>query len=206
MLLLLWNALCTLWASVTGRPLPTEKGKEKAPAAVEEAETDEKESSEDEVSSSDKGSLHLRMTPPTSTPTSIPSSPQLQNPAIVSIKRQLHRTVSEPPIPPDTATPPTTTPPGTGTQTPSQLKKTPFRLLPKTLVLDLDETLIHSTSRPMLYPGSARSGLLELIGLGKKNKGAGHTVEVILGGRRTLYHVYKRPFVDYFLRKVRVGY
>jgi len=27
-------------------------------------------------------------------------------------------------------------------------------------------------------------------------------VEVVLGGRSTLYHVYKRPFVDYFLRKV----
>jgi hypothetical protein len=26
-----------------------------------------------------------------------------------------------------------------------------------------------------------------------------------LGGRSTLYHVYKRPFVDYFLRKVRVA-
>jgi len=25
-----------------------------------------------------------------------------------------------------------------------------------------------------------------------------------MGGRSTLYHVYKRPFVDYFLRKVRV--
>ncbi|EJT97493.1 hypothetical protein DACRYDRAFT_58644 [Dacryopinax primogenitus] len=27
-------------------------------------------------------------------------------------------------------------------------------------------------------------------------------VEVILNGRSMLYHVYKRPFVDYFLRKV----
>jgi len=27
-------------------------------------------------------------------------------------------------------------------------------------------------------------------------------VEVVLGGRSTLYHVYKRPFVDYFLKKV----
>jgi hypothetical protein len=31
----------------------------------------------------------------------------------------------------------------------------------------------------------------------------GHMVEVVLGGRSTLYTVYKRPFVDYFLRKVR---
>lgn len=44
---------------------------------------------------------------------------------------------------------------------------------------------------------SSGSGLL---GFGGKNKG--HTVEVVLGGRSTIYHVYKRPFVDYFLRKV----
>ena len=73
---------------------------------------------------------------------------------------------------------------------------------PKVLVLDLDETLIHSTSRPMSHaPGS---GLLGSFGFGRRtNKGAGHMVEVVLGGRSTLYHVYKRPFVDYFLRKVR---
>jgi CTD nuclear envelope phosphatase 1 len=74
--------------------------------------------------------------------------------------------------------------------------KTPFHL-PKTLVLDLDETLIHSTSKPM----SLSSGGFGLLGFGRRNKG--HTVEVVLGGRSTLYHVYKRPFVDYFLRKVR---
>ena len=34
-------------------------------------------------------------------------------------------------------------------------------------------------------------------------RGEGHTVEVVLGGRSTLYHVYKRPFVDHFLKKVR---
>ncbi len=86
---------------------------------------------------------------------------------------------------------------------------------PKTLILDLDETLIHSTSRPMnvqshgmggggglvgislagLFPGSTRRG-------GGGGRGEGHTVEVVLGGRSTLYHVYKRPFVDHFLKKV----
>lgn len=75
--------------------------------------------------------------------------------------------------------------------------KTPFHL-PKTLVLDLDETLIHSTSKPM----SLSSGGFGLLGFGRRNKG--HTVEVVLGGRSTLYHVYKRPFADYFLRKVRL--
>ena len=81
-------------------------------------------------------------------------------------------------------------------------KKTPFHL-PKTLVLDLDETLIHSTSRPMLSQASNGSGLLSLGSFGRSNKGAGHIVEVALGGRSTLYHVYKRPFVDFFLRTVR---
>jgi len=45
------------------------------------------------------------------------------------------------------------------------------------------------------------TGLLGLGGFGRRGKG-GHMVEVVLGGRSTLYHVYKRPFVDYFLRKV----
>lgn len=79
-------------------------------------------------------------------------------------------------------------------------RKTPFHL-PKTLVLDLDETLIHSTSRPIFSAGSG-GGLLGLGGFGRRNKGAGHMVEVVMGERSTLYHVYKRPFVDYFLRKV----
>lgn len=79
-------------------------------------------------------------------------------------------------------------------------KKTPFHL-PKTLVLDLDETLIHSTSRPIPFHSSG-SSLLSLGSFGRRNKGAGHMVEVVLGGRSTLYHVYKRPFVDFFLRTV----
>lgn len=78
--------------------------------------------------------------------------------------------------------------------------------MPKTLVLDLDETLIHSTSRPLR--AHAGGGVFSMGGLGfgfgeKRGREAGHMVEVVLGGRCTLYHVYKRPFVDYFLRKVR---
>jgi len=80
-------------------------------------------------------------------------------------------------------------------------RKTPFHL-PKTLVLDLDETLIHSTSRPMTYSGNSSSGLFGLGSFDYMNKGVSHTVEVVLGGRSTLYHVYKRPFVDFFLRTV----
>ncbi|KAF8913853.1 HAD-like domain-containing protein, partial [Gymnopilus junonius] len=83
----------------------------------------------------------------------------------------------------------------------SSPKKFPFHL-PKTLVLDLDETLIHSTSRPIPYQGP-HSGLFSRVPFGRStNKSAGHMVEVVLGGRSTLYHVYKRPFVDYFLRTV----
>ncbi|KAF9006429.1 NLI interacting factor-like phosphatase-domain-containing protein [Cyathus striatus] len=80
-------------------------------------------------------------------------------------------------------------------------KKTPFHLQ-KTLVLDLDETLIHSTSKPIPSAAGGGSGFFGLGTLGRRNKGAGHTVEVVLGGRSTLYHVYKRPFVDFFLRTV----
>lgn len=65
------------------------------------------------------------------------------------------------------------------------------RLIPKTLVLDLDETLIHSTSRPYPLKGTRGAGLKVRI------------VEVVLDGRSTVYTVYKRPWVDFFLRKVR---
>jgi CTD nuclear envelope phosphatase 1 len=83
--------------------------------------------------------------------------------------------------------------------------QTPFHLQ-KTLILDLDETLIHSTSRPLGYSASAGGGLLGLSlgGLlgGRKSRREGHTVEVVLNGRSTTYHVYKRPYVDHFLKKV----
>jgi CTD nuclear envelope phosphatase 1 len=72
---------------------------------------------------------------------------------------------------------------------------------PKTLVLDLDETLIHSTSKPMASGGAGLFG--RLSSLGRRNSSAGHMVEVVLQGKSTLYHVYKRPFVDFFLRTVR---
>jgi hypothetical protein len=96
------------------------------------------------------------------------------------------------PTPPPSRTPTPTYSPNTGL--PIAPRKTPFHL-PKTLVLDLDETLIHSTSRPLPAPGI--SGLFGA-------RRTAHTVEVVMGGRSTLYHVYKRPFVDFFLRKVRV--
>ncbi|GAA6036464.1 hypothetical protein JCM8097_003520 [Rhodosporidiobolus ruineniae] len=75
----------------------------------------------------------------------------------------------------------------------------PPKLTPKTLVLDLDETLIHSTSRPY---GKGRGGRGGGSGKGLKTR----VVEVVLEGRSTVYTVYKRPWVDFFLRKVSSWY
>ncbi|ORX40069.1 HAD-like domain-containing protein [Kockovaella imperatae] len=91
---------------------------------------------------------------------------------------------------------------------PPRPHQTPFHLQ-KTLILDLDETLIHSTARPLSYAASAGGGLLGLSfgGLfGKGRRREGHTVEVVLRGRSTTYHVYKRPYVDHFLKKVASWY
>lgn len=85
---------------------------------------------------------------------------------------------------------------------PARPHHSPFHMQ-KTLILDLDETLIHSTSRPM---GAAHSGT-GMLGLGpglfggKRRRREGHTIEVVLNGRSTTYHVYKRPYVDFFLKK-----
>ncbi|WVR06370.1 hypothetical protein IAU60_003401 [Kwoniella sp. DSM 27419] len=86
--------------------------------------------------------------------------------------------------------------------------QTPFHLQ-KTLILDLDETLIHSTSRPLKPASSGGGGILGLslgglVGKGKSREG--HAVEVVLNGRSTMYHVYKRPYVDHFLKKVASWY
>lgn len=57
----------------------------------------------------------------------------------------------------------------------------------KTLILDLDETLIHSLSKG-----------------GKMS--SGHMVEVKLGTHAILYYVHKRPHCDWFLEKVSQWY
>jgi len=44
-----------------------------------------------------------------------------------------------------------------------------------------------------------------LLGGGSRGR-QGHMIEVVLNGRSTLYTVYKRPFVDYFLKKVSAWY
>ncbi|SCU94854.1 LADA_0G11826g1_1 [Lachancea dasiensis] len=58
----------------------------------------------------------------------------------------------------------------------------------RTLVLDLDETLIHSMSR----------------GTSSSNSSQGHMVEVkfAVSGISSLYYVYKRPYCDLFLTKI----
>ncbi|ORY86699.1 NLI interacting factor-like phosphatase-domain-containing protein [Leucosporidium creatinivorum] len=93
---------------------------------------------------------------------------------------------------------PTPSPPPSPTPAPTTISSAPRppRLTPKTLVLDLDETLIHSTSRPHAssYRNAGRSGLKVRV------------VEVVLDGRSTVYTVYKRPWVDFFLRKVSSWY
>lgn len=58
----------------------------------------------------------------------------------------------------------------------------------KTLVLDLDETLIHSLSR-----GTRRTF---------NNGGSFHSIEIRLNNISSLYQVYKRPYCDYFLWEI----
>uniref|UniRef100_V5E350 Aspartate-based protein phosphatase n=1 Tax=Kalmanozyma brasiliensis (strain GHG001) TaxID=1365824 RepID=V5E350_KALBG len=89
---------------------------------------------------------------------------------------------------------------------------------PKILVLDLDETLIHSTSRSPTHFTSGRTTTSGFLGLETAGAFLGlrandnprrirpHMVEVVLDGRSVLYHVYKRPWTDYFLRKVASWY
>lgn len=201
----LWSALRSAWASLMRRDAART-----ADTTVEEGTDVEEKETEDEAQDEKFVSLSSSQPPPIPSPSSA---------SIPSIVRSLHRSDTEPSFPSDSqpgsdpspsqqllspSFPQSAVPSGNVSRSetpPFATRKTPFHL-PKTLVLDLDETLIHSTSRPIFSSGSGGSGLLGLGGFGKRNKGAGHVVEVVLGGRSTLYHVYKRPFVDYFLRKV----
>lgn len=60
----------------------------------------------------------------------------------------------------------------------------------KTLILDLDETLIHSLSRgsPRLFNTSASS--------------APKMIEIKLNNIASLYYVHKRPYCDFFLKEI----
>lgn len=202
-LVALWHHLCGLWQSVRGRVAPAGALEE---AAADDASDDEKDT-EDEAKGARPPVLQVEQPPP------IP--PPILPAALAVLHPPLHRANSDTTVPlvdvkapldfvspapaPVTALARTTEQSRAPTPT-LGARKTPLHL-PKTLVLDLDETLIHSTSRPMNSPTSG--SFLGSLGIGRRNRGMGHTVEVTLGGRSTLYHVYKRPFVDYFLRKVR---
>lgn len=132
-------------------------------------------------------------------PTSILSNP------IKKANRLLPNPMSTSLLDPSVPLSQTTTIPGPPPPAP-RIHQTPFHHQ-KTLILDLDETLIHSTSRPMSSAASAGGGLLGLsfgglLGGGRRSRREGHTVEVVLNGRSTTYYVYKRPYVDHFLKKV----
>ncbi|KAJ7283702.1 NLI interacting factor-like phosphatase-domain-containing protein [Mycena rebaudengoi] len=183
-LVLAWNTLRAAWISMRGR---TYIGRSRVAAIEAGSPTIEKDSSEDEASDE-----HPQ---PASSPPSPPGSSQLLS------------AVRSPPASydtqPESTTPPhallsgaSNLPPGADASSQSR-SSTP--ILNATL-LDLDETLIHSTSRPLLA-GNGSTGFLGLTAF-NRNKGSGHMVEVVLGGHSTLYHVYKRPFVDFFLRTV----
>ncbi|KAG1753982.1 NIF-domain-containing protein [Suillus paluster] len=196
---LVWNTLCATWAQWTPGEIET-KGKQESVGERPEEPLGE---------ATDVLLLEIHLPSP-----SILSPPSPDIPShvlqVIPSKPDIATLPTPPPSPGPShpssqhlpRVPPTTvtdTASRSPTPTLTATHKTPFHL-PKTLVLDLDETLIHSTSKPMCHSSSG-SGLL---GFGRRNKG--HTVEVVLGGRSTLYHVYKRPFVDYFLRKVSSWY
>lgn len=201
----LWYYLCCLWQSIRGRFGVAAEHE----AAAEDASDDDDKETEDETKGEKPATLQVEQPPPIPPPIlpavlTAPSAHRLTPDTLLDVKSP----VLETSLSPDTTAPPSTAAARTAENlhTPTSTlgaRRTPLHL-PKTLVLDLDETLIHSTSRPM-YSHSVGSNFMGSFGIGRRNKGSGHTVEVTLGGRSTLYHVYKRPFVDYFLRKVRGG-
>lgn len=199
----LWVQLCQLGRTVKGWCF----GEPPLDIAGEESSDDEKDT-EDEYKSEKPITLQVEQPSPIPPPllppslSSFPSPVTRSDSAVFVLDTKSVAALESSTLAPSTAArigeqQSRTPTPNPGTH------KTPLHRT-KTLVLDLDETLIHSTSRPM-YPPSG-SGLLSSFGIGRRNKGSGHTVEVVLGGRSTLYHVYKRPFVDYFLRKVSTWY
>lgn len=214
--LLVWSRMRAFWVSWSG-------GMSEEP--VRESAVGAKRTTADEKGLGSNGSVHHEaytpsssssqvqppiVSPPPPPPPASPLSTQLFPPPSDLPNTDPTLVFDAKPISPPSPLSASTTP--QSPDTPSVLsrsstpvlgaRKTPFPL-PKTLVLDLDETLIHSTSRPIYSSGSSGSGIFGLTSFGSRNKGAGHMVEVVLGGRSTLYHVYKRPFVDYFLRTVR---
>ncbi|KAK7061677.1 major facilitator superfamily domain-containing protein [Favolaschia claudopus] len=191
-ILLAWNTLRAAWTSVSGRTLePSTRGNASTPV---DRVVVEKDISDDET-------LNERSNASTSTERSSfnPNRPLYMASTRSGADAPIpYDSTSSDSLPPSSKTDSVPSASRSSTPITSATRKTPFHL-PKTLVLDLDETLIHSTSRPMSM--STSSGFFGL-GSFNTNKGSGHMVEVVLGGHSTLYHVYKRPFVDFFLRTV----
>ncbi|KAJ3853167.1 NLI interacting factor-like phosphatase-domain-containing protein [Lentinula lateritia] len=178
-LVLAWDSFRAAWTSLIHGGL-LRRSINKVPAPEEKSLLlEESSESSDDDSPPPTARSSTSLTSSTSSDSDpIPLEPKLRNPSI-------------------TVYPPSDSVSSTRSATPTLgTRKTPFHAQ-KTLVLDLDETLIHSTTRPISTASS--SGL---FGFGARKGGPGHVVEVMLGGRSTLYHVYKRPFVDFFLRTV----
>ncbi|KAF7798931.1 hypothetical protein EIP86_010159 [Pleurotus ostreatoroseus] len=207
-LLSLWHYLYDIWRSLADRLVPR-TGHE---AAADDVSDDEKEDTEDEAAKDEKPVGIIVQEPPPIPPPICPAPLPLAASlsrsntdsaiSLLDIKPPLAPSPlasDQPPVPTDA----TRANELSRTPTPSSMKAKTGLHMQKTLVLDLDETLIHSTSRPLPQQGA---GWLSAFSFGRRNKAAGHMVEVVLGGRSTLYHVYKRPFVDYFLRKVSAWY
>ncbi|KAJ7368254.1 NLI interacting factor-like phosphatase-domain-containing protein [Mycena albidolilacea] len=190
-LVLAWNTLRDAWTSMSRRTL-LRLGRRIEAAAVEvvlEKDGSDDETSDEQSTSADRPLYMSTARPPKDAPIPYDASPEPSIPSRSSLSA----------TPPPQGTDSVSTRSRSSTPIPNAARKTPFHV-PKTLVLDLDETLIHSTSRPMLY-GNSSTGIFGL-GAFNRNKGSGRMVEVVLGGHSTLYHVYKRPFVDFFLRTV----
>ncbi|KAF9263457.1 NIF-domain-containing protein [Marasmius fiardii PR-910] len=175
-----WETFRRAWTSLITGYLPAGQ------------EPDEKRDLGEDTTTDDEASSFLSSTSSTSTISAVDHRSVARVPPSISVS-------PDSPTPGRAATDSASSTPRSATPT-LTTRKSPFHFQ-KTLVLDLDETLIHSTSRPMPnYTGS--SGLFGIRAFGSRKAGSGHVVEVVLGGRSTLYHVYKRPFVDFFLRTV----
>ena len=124
---------------------------------------------------------------------------RLKWPKLPSFRTQTHSTISINTTSSDEASPPSSRRSSVQNKDKPLVKPAPVAVAlaarPKILVLDLDETLIHSTSRLGGLPSTGNGSW------GSRNLSV-RVVEVVMDGRSVVYHVYKRPWVDLFLRKV----